>query len=328
MSEKRIVNLPELVVTAPRPLRPEILRFSWRSMTSPPVAKDTWATSTLLVRAELRKTSLVLVGCFQAYGDENGSQTERVIGPFRSEASAAAARDAVEAALALPRVPQRVSAHELRADPARFDGMVVETTGPWSKGFERSSFAGAWLIGPLGSGASAGAGAVVQVRACGFWHCKDDEDNGYGHLGASRAELVAYEVAPLPPKPEAIAKVELDGVVLTFEQNGDYDEWRVVAAGVPLPMLFKETDDTRPEAARLATHVPVAWLPLETFLGLREPFAIYRSPEGTRARCSHRNKPVDIQGTACYSGETLTLTLDGSGRAVRVTLHHDFDASA
>ena len=206
--------------------------------------------------------------------------------------------------------------------------MVVETTGVWSKGFERSTFAGAWLIGPLGSGASAGAQAAVHVRACGFWHCADDENNGYGHLGASRAELLAYEVAPLPAKPETIPTVELDGIAITFEQNGNYDEWRTVSAGVPLAMRFKETDETRPAAARAATYVPVDWLPLDAFLGFREPFAIYRSPDGTRARCSRRNKPVDIQGTACYSGKTLTLVLVDSGSAVRVTLHHDFDASA
>lgn len=75
---------------------------------------------------------------------------------------------------------------ELLANPARFDSQRVDVTGLWQYGFERSSFAGAWLERP--AHAPFGHG-TYRVRVVGIWHCGPS-----GHLGGSPAELRAESI--------------------------------------------------------------------------------------------------------------------------------------
>ena len=78
---------------------------------------------------------------------------------------------------------------ELRADPAKFHGRLIEAAGFWKQGFECSKFCGAWL--------EAGTAADLprpnqRVSMRGLW-LSDGPSGSYGHLGGSRAALICYE---------------------------------------------------------------------------------------------------------------------------------------
>jgi hypothetical protein len=103
----------------------------------------------------------------------------------------------------LPVLPRRVDFAELARSPRAFHGLVIESEGEWSRGLERSDFAGAWLTPPVGW--TAPAGGSVRVRVTGLWHGWRKPGGiqlgpfpgGFGHLGLYRAELEAWRLVIL-----------------------------------------------------------------------------------------------------------------------------------
>lgn len=293
---KASAPLPLLSISRPRIDR---VRFTLGTV-------QTWATESLVVRTRPKNRYVVLTGCFHAYATGNESLSERHLGPFASPSDAANACAAIDEALGLPRTPTRVTEHDLRADPARFHNAHVEVVGQWSFGFERSSFAGAWLEAPIAF-ASGAPHVTKRVRACGFWHAGKE---GYGHMGASSAELLAYEVVDILPPPEVPKKVWLRDVLITFEQNGEFDEWRILANGATLPMIVDEE--------------PATWLPLGPCLRSREPF----QSAGSWAWCTWSTSSADIQGTVVYLSDEIKLAFNADKSAIIVKFEQRADTSA
>jgi len=268
--------------------------------------KEVWATESLLVDVVVHARFVVLKGCFHAYATGTESRNERRLGPFATAANAEAARVAICEVLGLPRVPIRVSEEDLRAEPNRFDGAHVEVIGDWIRGLERSRFAGAWLIPPTDDGLPS-----RRIKACGFWHAGTE---GYGHLGASPAELVAYEVVDIPPPLERPKGFQLDGVSITFERNGERDEWCVCANGARLAARYN--------------GVAAEWMPLGPCLRAPEPFQLLHSDDGDCALCVWSRGHADVQGTAVYLMESIRIRFNDDATAVVVDWSDCSDTSA
>jgi len=287
--------LPILSISRPRVDR---VRFALGTV-------ETWATESLVVRSRLKGRSVVLTGCFHAYANANESRSERHLGPFASASDATKACAAIDEALGLPRTPTRPKEVDLRADPARFHNAHVEVVGQWSFGFERSSFAGAWLSAPTAF-ASGRPFVTKRVKACGFWHAGPE---GYGHMDSFPAELLAYDVVEVLPPPDVPKKVWLADVLLTFEQNDEFDEWRILANGVPIPMIVDGE--------------PATWLPLGLCLRSREPF----QSAGSWAWCTWDTCSTDVQGTVVNMSDTVKLAFNADKSAIFVELAQTSDTS-
>jgi len=287
-----IVQQPELVVTRPRPDR---LCF-----VTPP-NRQTWATESLLVNVHTDGRFVVLTGCFHAYATGDESKTERRMGPFSSEANASSACAAIAAAIRLPRVPRRVTEQELRAEPARFDKAHVEVTGTWTYGFESCSFVGASFVPPS---EKSWPSSVISKRitARGFWSFAPES---FGNRGAYDAQLCAYEMFDVPGKTFKIGSSDI-----SFEQNGDRDEWRVCVNGSPVMMASQGN--------------VVEWLPIGPCLRSPEPFEVRKQ----QAKCLWSGGHADVQGTIVYLMEEVALTLSVDRKTVVVTIRDASDTSA
>ena len=286
-----IVQQPELVVTRPRPDR---LCF-----VTPP-GRQTWATESLLVNVQADGRFVVLTGCFHAYATGTESNAERRLGPFSTEADASSACAAIARAIRLPRVPLRVTERELRAEPARFHKAHIEVMGTWTSGFESSSFVGASFV-PAQERESREM-LSKRILARGFWSFGA---KSFGNRNAYDAELCAYEVVDVPGKTFKIGSSDI-----SFEQNGDRDEWRVCVNGSPATMTNKGQ--------------PVAWLPIGPCLRAPEPFEVRKQ----EASCLWSGGRVDIQGTVVYLMEEVSLTLSVDRKTVAVTIRDASDTSA
>lgn len=125
------------------------------------------------------------------------------LGPFTPEGS-----DRVEAVIRASMLgdvtPLRVTGDELRANGGAYHCALVEVVDWWSPHFEGSSFADAWLTPPPGSDyESLFDGRKRLVRVVGVWLCDPTIERapgygGYGHMGASRAELCAATMTEEP----------------------------------------------------------------------------------------------------------------------------------
>lgn len=109
-------------------------------------------------------------------------------------------------------------------------------------------------------------------------------------MSSSSAELLAYEVVEVLPPPEVAKQVWLRDILITFEQNEEFDEWRILAHGASVPMIVDEE--------------PATWLPLGPCLRSRDPF----QNAGSWAWCTWNASSADIQGTVVYLADMIKLT--------------------
>jgi hypothetical protein len=245
---------------------------------------------------------VVLTGCFHAYATGTESKNERRLGPFSSEASAQSACTAIVSAIRLPRIPQQVTERELRAEPTRFNDAHIEVVGTWTYGFERSSFVGGWLT-PAAEEPIPRPSITRRIMARGFWSAGDS--GGYGHMNRYEAHLCAYEVIDVAGKTFNIA-----GNDISFEQNGDRDDWRICVDGTPVTMA--------------SDGAVAAWLPLGPCLRAPEAFVV----RGRQATCLWSQGNVDIQGTVVYMMEEVTIALSADRKTAVVTRRDASDLSA
>lgn len=146
-------------------------------------------------RPELLIDATAEGGSIRFFGAAFGEDAEP--GGFRTfhgltERDAQLAVEAIVTRYRLPRPLEEVSESDLLSDPHAFDGRHIEVTAAWTRGFEMSSFAGAWLTGGPRMASSRDHRPVTGlVRARGVW--QSSRDGGYGHLGCSASCLVAYQ---------------------------------------------------------------------------------------------------------------------------------------
>jgi hypothetical protein len=88
-----------------------------------------------------------------------------------------------------------VNVDELGAVPGRYHARLIRVVSDWTKGFEHSSIAGAWLTPANDERRRGESRETTRVEVEGLWLC--EEQKVYGHLGGYPAELVAYSVKPL-----------------------------------------------------------------------------------------------------------------------------------
>lgn len=145
-----------------------------------------------LLDVDARSGVLALYGYLHGL---DGDPWKRVVGGLSPD-DAAVAADAIAKRFHLPNVLIAVEHDALERDPRAYHGRHVESAGIWQHAFEHSSFAGAWLDGPMADDAmSVGRGYAptsTPVRARGLWQCAPNQQ--YGHLGRGDSAFYAYSI--------------------------------------------------------------------------------------------------------------------------------------
>ncbi|MBO6935197.1 MAG: hypothetical protein JJ863_09475 [Deltaproteobacteria bacterium] len=87
---------------------------------------------------------------------------------------------------------------QLRADPVAWHGKTIRVRGTWSRGFESSSLAGAWLQPRVNVEHGPGE-RLVEVEGLWLFPRAPREGSlpGFGHLGMSWGELHVFVLRPL-----------------------------------------------------------------------------------------------------------------------------------
>jgi hypothetical protein len=142
-----------------------------------------------LIDVENTGGELRLHGAFSDLGDDPNVRI--VAGLTPDEAKPAAA--AIASRWSLPKRLEIVDSCHVEQNPLAFDGRHVEISAEWTCTLELSSFAGAWLSVPKAVSSREGG----RVCARGIWRASRPGELGFGHMGTSKAQLVAYEVLEL-----------------------------------------------------------------------------------------------------------------------------------
>lgn len=279
---------------------------------------DIWAPESRLVAVQTRRETIFLIGCFHEVARGRQSLVERRIGPFESPEHAERAATALRAALGLelPRNPTQVTEAELRANPLAYDEAHIEVVGTWDWGFERSAFAGAWLNPPDETKWRREGGGELKVKARGFWRAKN---RSYGHMGVSPAEFTSYALVETAPALQAtppwtqVKAAWLGDDKVTFEQDGEFDEWRLLVGGRPLPMLYNGT--------------PRNWIPIGPCLRAPDPF-MTMGKDPPRVYCVFSYGRGSIAGTAVYLMEGVSISLNADKSVILVEHVDVSDSSA
>ena len=141
----------------------------------------------------------------------------------------------------LPRSVVEVGRVDLEATPGRFHGKLVRTWADWDRGFERSSFAGAWIDPPFPWTGK------FRAEVTGLWLSQPSAR--YGHMGASPSTLVVFDFALLDKKGDEGWTIPSSNLIvrtatrdLVFEAHPSDDTLcRVRMHGRAIPMRYSRT---------------------------------------------------------------------------------------
>lgn len=152
--------------------------------------ESVWLRRDLLVHVDLALDGLWVGGLFRIHGRPNFVHLR--CAPEDAEN----ARAWLEEKLDLPVRFEPVGYDELVAHPQAFSGRFIDCRGPWTRGFESSSFAGAWVDAP--ADAELPRFGTLEVRVLGHFEHSLSRP-AFGHLGMSRSLLEVFDTAPRLP---------------------------------------------------------------------------------------------------------------------------------
>lgn len=129
----------------------------------------------------------------------------------------------------------------------------------------------------------------------------------------------------------------VDGRAVTFEAQPGSDGWRVLVDGRPVPMTLRETESSVTSSGNYYDSVlehahPVEWIALGPCLAASESFRVSKlrtpgEPQGFRASLTWSAGHGEVQGTAVYSIESITLLFPEDAARVDVEWDHHTDSS-
>jgi hypothetical protein len=123
----------------------------------------------------------------------------------------------------------------------------------------------------------------------------------------------------------------LQGRRISFEQNGDADEFRVLVEGAAVPITFIETESTTTNSdtyyKELSPRAPAEWIPIGACIAAREPFESSDARGRPYASCAWRTGGVESSGIALLAIDQLSMLFALDFSSVEIALNHHTDLS-